>query len=94
MKNRKQKKSLFEKMSPTYGGFQQHVKRAHLLTLIFNKENRAVTEMENPEHFRWKFYGTHYMTIVTDNRIAPDTVTSFASCNCKGNIFYLYLWRG
>ena len=90
MKNRKQKKSLFEKMSPTYGAFQQHVKRAHLLTLIFNKENRA----ENPEHFRGKFYGTHYMTIVTDNRIAPDTVTSFASCNCKGNIFYLCLWCG
>ena len=36
---------------------------------------------------------THYIAIVTDNPIAPGTVISFASCNCKGNIFLLEFVR-
>ena len=29
------------------------------------------------------------MAIVTNNPVAPDTVISFAWCNCKGNFFSL-----
>ena len=90
-KNRKYKKSVFEKMPPSYGAFQRHVKRAHPQSLIFNQADKAVIEMKNPEHFGWKFDGTHYIATVTDNPIAPDTIISLASCNCKGNIFCLYL---
>ena len=41
MKNRKQKKPVFEKMPLTYGPFHQHIKRV----------DKAVIEMKNPEHF-------------------------------------------
>ena len=50
--------------------------------------------MKNPEYFGWKFDGTHYIGIVTDNPIHADTVISFALCNCESNIFYFYLWGG
>ena len=43
--------------------------------------------MKNPEHFGWKFDGTRYIAIVTDNRLALDIVISFASCRCKGFFF-------
>ena len=46
MKNRKQKLVL-EKMPPTYGTFHQNVKRAHLKSLIFNKADKAFTEIKN-----------------------------------------------
>ena len=82
MKNRKQKYG-------TYGAFHQHVKCAHVQSLIFNQADNAVIEMKNPKHFRWKFDGTRYIAIVTDNPIALGTVISFASCNSKGNIFLL-----
>ena len=75
-------------MPPTYWQFHQHVKRAHLQSLIFNQGNKAVIEMKNLEH--WKFDETYYKAIVIDNPIAPDT----ASCNCKCYIFYLILFLG
>ena len=81
VKNRKQKKSVFEKIPANYGAFRQHVRHAHLQSLIFNETNGAVIEMKNPEHFGWKFYETHYITIVTDNPIVLDTVISFSLCN-------------
>ena len=88
---RKQKKSS-EKMPATYGAFHQHIKRAHLQSLIFNQADKAVIEMKNLEHFGWKFHRTYYIAIATDNPIAPDTVISFASCKCKGNVFLLAVW--
>ena len=81
-------------MPPSYGAFQQHVKHAHLQSLIFNQADNGVIEMKNPEYFGWKFDGTHYIVIVTDNPIHADTVISFALCNCESNIFYFYLWGG
>ena len=50
--------------------------------------------MKNPKHFGCKCDGTQCIATITDNPIAPNTIISFASCNCKGNIFYLYLWGG
>ena len=42
-----------------------------------------------------KFDGTHYIAIITDNPVAPDTVIRFALCNCKDNIFFIWcLWGG
>ena len=93
VKNRKQK-SVFEKIPPAYRTFHQHVKRAHLQSLIFNQADNAITEIKNPEHFGWKFDGTRYVAIVTDNPVAPDTVIIFASCNCKSNAFFLCSWGG
>ena len=47
-KNRKQKKSAFEKIPPSYEAFQQHVKPAHLQSLIiFNQADKAVIEKKN-----------------------------------------------
>ena len=91
--NVKNRKQTFEKMPPTYGAFYQHVKRAHLQSLIFYKAEKAVIEMKHPEHFGWKSDGTCYIAIVTDNLMAPDTVISFVSCNFKGNIFLLEFVR-
>ena len=62
--------------------------------LYFNQADKAVIEMKNPEHFGWKFDGTRYIAIVTDNRLALDIVISFASCRCKGFFFCLCLWGG
>ena len=50
VRNRMQK-SIFERMPPTYGAFHQQVKPAHLQSLIFNKVDKAVIEMKNPECF-------------------------------------------
>ena len=83
MKNRKQKKPVFEKMPLTYGPFHQHIKSV----------DKAVIEMKNPEHFGWKFDVTRYIAMVTDSPIAPDTVVSFASCDCKSNTFLLALGK-
>ena len=88
MKNRTQK-SVFEKMPPTQGAFHQHVKRAHLQSLIFNEGDKAVIEIKNPEYFECKFDVTHYIAIVTNDPVAPDTVISFTLCNCKDHIFLL-----
>ena len=74
-------------MLPTYGALQQHVKHSHLQSLIFNEADKAVFEMTNPDHFRWKFDGNRFVAIVTDSPIAPDTIIDFASCNCKCNSF-------
>ena len=79
-------------MPLTYGAFCQYVKRPDLQSLIFNQVDNAIIEMKNPEHFGWKFDGTRYIAIVTDNPVAQDTVISFALCNCKDNIFFLCLW--
>ena len=87
MKNRKQK-PVFEKISPAYRTFHQHVKRAHLQSLIFNHADNAITEIKNPEHFGRKFDGTRYVAS------APDTVIIFASCNRKSNVFSLCSWGG
>ena len=76
-------------MPPTYGTFHLHVKRAHLQSLIFNQADNATIEIITLEHFEWKFDGTRYIAIVTDNPVVPDTVISNASCNCKGNVFLL-----
>ena len=43
--------------------------------------------MKKPKHFGWKFDGTQYVATITDNPIAPNTMISYASCNCEGNIF-------
>ena len=59
----------------------------------FNEADNSVIEMRNSEHFRWMFDVTRYIAIVTDNPIAQGTVISFASCNCKGNIFLLEFVR-
>ena len=80
-------------MPAKYGVFHQHVKCAHLQSLVFNEADNSVIEMRNSEHFRWMFDVTRYIAIVTDNPIAPGTVISFASCNCKGNIFLLEFVR-
>ena len=45
-------KSVFEKMPAKYGVFHQHVKCAHLQSLIFNEADNSVIEMRNSEHFR------------------------------------------
>ena len=74
-------------MPPTYRAFHQHVKRAHLQSL-FCQTNKTVIEMKNPENFGWKFDGTRYIAIATDNPIAPDTVISLALCKSEGNTFY------
>ena len=37
---------------------------------IFNQADNAIIEMKNPEHFGWKFDGTHYIAIVRDNPVA------------------------
>ena len=50
--------------------------------------------MKKPKHFGWKFDGTQYVATITDNPIAPNTMISYASCNCEGNIFHLHLWGG
>ena len=91
VKNRNQK-LVFEEMPPTYGAFHQHVKRAHLQSLIFDQTDKAVIEMTNLEHFGGQFNRTRQIVIATDNPIAPDTVISFASCNCNSNFFYLCFW--
>ena len=71
------------------------MKPAHLQSLlIFNQADKAVIEKKNRDHFESKFDETDCIATVTDNPITPDTVISFALCNCKGNIFYLYLWGG
>ena len=51
VKNRTQK-SVFEKLPPTYEAFHQHVNRAHLQSLIFNKADKAVIEMKKSRTFR------------------------------------------
>ena len=51
VKNRTQK-SVFEKLPPTYEAFHQHVNRAHLQSLIFNKADKAVIEMKKSKTFR------------------------------------------
>ena len=58
VKNRNQK-LVFEEMPPTYGAFHQHVKRAHLQSLIFDQTDKAVIEMTNLEHFGGQFNRTH-----------------------------------
>ena len=45
-------------MPPTYGAFHQHVKRAHLQSLIFDQTDKAVIEMKHLEHFGSKFNRT------------------------------------
>ena len=92
VKSRKQK-SVFEKIPPTYGAIQQHVKQAHLQSQIFNQANNAIIEMKNSKHFGCKFDGTRFIAIVTDNHVVADTVISFALCNCKDH-FFLRLWSG
>ena len=61
------------------------------MSLIFNEADKAVIEMKNTGYFGWKFDGAHYIAIGTDKSVAPDNVISFASCNCKGNIFLLVI---
>ena len=79
VKNRKQK-SVFEKMSPTCGAFHQNIKSAYLQSLIFHEADKAVIEMKNTGYFGWKFDGTHYIAIVTDNSIAPESIISYQLC--------------
>ena len=67
VKNRKHK-SLFEKTYPTFEAF-------HLQSIIFDEADKAGNDMKNLEHFEWKFNGTHYDAIATDN---PETVINFA----------------
>ena len=49
---------------------EHSVKRPDLQSLIFNQVDNAIIEMKNPEHFGWKFDGTRYIAIVTDNPVA------------------------
>ena len=46
VKNRK-KNSVFEKISPTYGAFHQHVKHSYLQPLIFNPLNASLPSHRN-----------------------------------------------
>ena len=57
-------------MPPNYGAFHQRVKRAHIQSRIFNQTDKAVIKMKHPEHFGWKFGGTHDIVLATDNLIA------------------------
>ena len=65
------------------------MKPAHLQSLlIFNQPDKAVIEKKKRDHFESKFDETDCIATVTDNPIAPDTVISFALCNCIKVIFF------
>ena len=49
--------------------------------MIYNVAEKK--KLKNPERFWWRFDGTHYVAIVRDNPVAPDTVISVTSVTVK-----------
>ena len=74
-----------ENLPPTLGAFIEHIKRAHYMALIWNRNLCSFQRLPSPEGYGWKYdeQTRMYEPIMTQIPPAPIAVIDLVKCNCE-----------
>ena len=78
------KKSFAEsdKLPPTKGALEQHIKRAHYQAMVWYNDEVAKPNIPNPTEYGWEINNNTYIPVITHMPPAIKGVLELVRCKC------------